>query len=250
MLRSDVLGRLDGEWFCAGATVGDGACLLHARFGFPNAVGHLEAEAARERLLLLLPRTTADVRGALGVRAGDSFGPVLASLWCELTVPAAAAILETGSSADIQREAGLYWSCLPEDLRETVLEFEAHRRHETALAESADAQLRTLFRDLFTDRCEATVVRPLAARLGCLPSSEVDFASLPVEEALILHGRHGLDSATSLLLPAVADTTVSKYRALFQSEHIFDPLRMAFFFNSAYGSANESEELSPNAEAP
>ena len=254
-------GGLEGLSYLAAATVGDGTCGLHAPFGQPNDRGVLECRDGRNTMQQVLPSSCAELRSSVPMEYTHVVTAVLTCIWellrdaamdiCRQIPQQQQSFVDASSvmpSDRVEREAQLYWMNIDRDMQQELLQFYCQKIFEEQNKEALNRQLQMLSCQLFCDTNEEAIVRPLSMFLGYVPDCSCDYRAYSVEDALLLHQRHGLIDDLSLLQPCPQNPSVSKYQALFLPEARYDGIRFWFFQNSRFNTRQpESQQVLLNS---
>ena len=156
-----IYGNIGGALHIAANTHGDGACALHAVWGRADPERHMDlfAREVRRAVLEEVPENALTICGLLQGQLSDKFQALMDSVWKELVLPAATAVVDEQSWPS--REAAIAWVATASHVQEAIIHFAAQRRHE-------EAALKDFAAEFFKPEYEADVIRPLCILLGYL----------------------------------------------------------------------------------
>ena len=234
-----IYGNIGGALHIAANTHGDGACALHAVWGRADPERHMDlfAREVRRAVLEEVPENALTICGLLQGQLSDKFQALMDSVWKELVLPAATAVVDEQSWPS--REAAIAWVATASHVQEAIIHFAAQRRHE-------EAALKDFAAEFFKPEYEADVIRPLCILLGYLTDATVNlFENPPSAAGLLQH--EGEVGALERLHPCFDKPECTKYQALFDPSPRFNKYRVAFFANTEHNRHAGQQEWLLNA---
>ena len=228
--------------FLAAKTYGDGACGMHAVFGHPSVIDgawQFITESVRElavRLMQRLPQMSLS-----NEFASEMHKSISSELW-SFTKPNCQ---ETDLIDAHSIESKLFWEALIITAPELAIEAQSARQEGIRMSQLLNENKRTAIiesRNFFDVMQEEQVVRPLAVRLGYLPSDAVilvENRTLRVSLSSSETSSHSCDGVASAhdeagyirgtyRIPFPEDGPQCKYSALFDKRSEFDAIRESF----------------------